>query len=158
MKCLIIRSVTGLYTKTGLLKALSLVKKDGHGPVPIQNFYKGNPSNLRKIITDVSKFEFLMKPSLAISQTSRDIPDKHCHFWSRLSIDELHGIYKALCASSSRVLSMIEDPKCLTQNQERIYGYLRMLIGNMNIEELQAFTRFVTGASTLLVFLSMKWV
>ena len=33
--------MTGLHTKTGLLKALNLVKKDGHRPVPVQNFYKG---------------------------------------------------------------------------------------------------------------------
>ena len=109
-----------------------------------------NPSNLKKIIIDVSNFEFIMKPALATSLMNRGIPEKHCQFWSRMSISELHEIYNALSVSSSRVLSMIEDPKCLNENQERVFGYLKLLIGNMNVEELQAFMRFVTGASVCL--------
>ena len=109
-----------------------------------------NPVNLKKIIVDVSNFEFIMKPSLAIALMNRGIPEKHYQFWSKMTIGELHDIYNAQSVSSNRVLSMIENPKCLNENQERIFGYLKLLIGNMNVEELQAFMRFVTGASVCL--------
>ena len=61
-----------------------------------------------------------MKPALDILLMSRGIPEKHCQFWSRMSISELHEIYNALSVSSNQVLSMIEDPKCLNENQEHI--------------------------------------
>lgn len=108
-----------------------------------------NPVNLKKILIDASNFEFMMKPSLAITLMNRGIPEKHCQFWSRMTIGELH-IYNALSVSSNRVLSMIEDTKCLNKNQECIFGYLKLLIRNMNVEELQAFMRFVTGTSVCL--------
>ena len=122
---------------------LSVLSRYGCRDVP-------NPRNLKKIIIDVSNFEFVMKPSLAISLMNQGIPEKHCGFWSKMSIVELHDIYNALSVSANRVLSMLEDPKCLNENQERIFGYLKLLIGNMNVEELQAFMRFVTGASVCL--------
>ena len=38
----------------------------------------------------------------------------------------------------------------MSEYQERVYGNLKLLIRNMNVEELQAFMRFVTGASVCL--------
>ena len=77
-----------------------------------------------------------MKPSLTILLMSRSIPEKHCWFWSRISIVKIHDIYNALSVSSNRVLSMLEDPKCLNENEERIFGYLMLLNRNNNVKEL----------------------
>ena len=47
------------------------------------------------------------------------------------------------------VLKMIKEPIGITSPQARVFGYLFQFVGNMKIEEVRRFLRFVTGSSAL---------
>ena len=91
-----------------------------------------------------------MKPAAGIATIRSGIPTKHSPFWSRMSVSDLHAVYSALALSPARVLAMIEEPACVTPNQERVVAYLRQFIGSMHQDKIRAFVRFVTGASVCL--------
>lgn len=105
------------------------------------------PDSLKRIIIDVSRYNFLLKPAAAIATIHSGVPSKHCSFWSQRSVGGLHDIYTALAVSTERVLGMIDEPIYANPNQERVVTYLRQFVGGMNQDELRAFVRFVTGAS-----------
>ena len=66
-----------------------------------------------------------------------------------MSIQELHLLYKCLSGTPERVLQLLQEPVFLNPTQERIYGYLRNLIGNFSIHNTRIFLRFVTGNSVM---------
>lgn len=109
------------------------------------------PVTLKRIVLDVAKFEFLLKPATAVAMMHSGLLPKHQEFWSQLSIFDLHDVYVAQTVSPVRVLSMIEEPSCSTPNEERVMTYLRRFVGSMSQDELHAFIRFVTGASMCMV-------
>ena len=39
----------------------------------------------------------------------------------------------------------------MTSSQARVFGYLTQFVGNMKVEEVRRFLRFVTGSSALVV-------
>ena len=131
------------FPPTILTDLLEILSSFGCREVP-------QPTNLKRIVLDVAKFEFLLKPATTISIMHSGISAMHNLFWSQQSIDDLHDIYATLTVSPVRVLSMIKDPCCTTANQERVMSYLRQLVGSMSQNELRAFMRFVTGASVCL--------
>ena len=131
------------FPPTILMYLLEICSSFGSREVP-------QPTNIKSILLDVAKFEFLLKPATAISIMHSGISATHNVFWSQQSIDDLHDIYSTLTVSPARVLSMIEDPCCTTANRECMMSYLRQLVGNMSQNELRAFMRFVTGASVCL--------
>ena len=108
------------------------------------------PSNLKSIVADVSQYEFIVKPAAAITAIRSGVPELHSEFLAQMSINDLHSIYSALAVSQARVLAMIEEPEFVNCNEERVWGYLTQFVGSMTQDELQAFVRFVTGASVCL--------
>ena len=54
-----------------------------------------------------------------------------------------------LTATPSKVLEVLDEPDFVHSAQERVYGYLRQFIGNMKMDEVRNFLRFVTGSSVL---------
>ena len=66
-----------------------------------------------------------------------------------MSIQELHSLHNCLSATPERVLQLLQEPVFLNPTQERVYGYLRYLIGNFSMENTRAFLRFVTGNAVL---------
>ena len=97
---------------------------------------------LRQQIIQVAKFEFLTRPTVAISS---GVPESHRGFWNILSVKELHAIYLALSATPEKVLEQLQESTVEDSSQDRVLGYLRQYIGNMRGEELGRFLRFVTG-------------
>ena len=83
------------------------------------------PGNFKELIIEIAKFYFLRKPAAAISEIKSGIPDIHIQFWNNMSIGDLYSIYKALQASPSKVLSMLEDITGDNQSQERVFCYLQ---------------------------------
>lgn len=70
-------------------------------------------------------------------------------FWNQLCIAQL---YFSMTMDMNKILLALQ---CDSSNQaeERTFGYLHTMIGNMGTNELQNFLRFTTGSS---VFLSKK--
>ena len=60
---------------------------------------------------------------------------------------EFFGLYKALNASSERVLDLIEEPAAMNSAEKRIFSYLITLVSNSRQDDLRLFLRFVTGSS-----------
>ena len=58
----------------------------------------------------------------------------------------IQKLYSLLSVSRSKVLSLL-DCQCLSAAEERVYGYLMTMIGNMGSNDLVNFLRFVTGNS-----------
>ena len=105
------------------------------------------PGNFFQLITGIAKFHFLRKPAAAIAEIHSGIPEVHSRFWQKLSIGDFYAIYNALQASPAKVLALLDDESCSNKSEERIFGYLRQYIGNMQPDEIRNFLRFVTGSS-----------
>ena len=61
-------------------------------------------------------------------------------------MNNLLSIYYAQTVSPGTVLGMLEDAVGVNANEERIIGYLRQYVGNLNTDCLRNFLRFVTGS------------
>lgn len=104
------------------------------------------PSSLPKLIIQVARYEFLIKPAASIAIINAGIPSTHQSFWNKKSPEELSEIYQRLTLSPKKVISLIAIPEICLPQQDRVYQYLRTMIGNMNPGELRLFMRFVTGS------------
>ena len=106
-----------------------------------------SPSNLSQLLTNIARFIFLTTPMSASSMIYAGIPSQHQDFWQAKSPSDLHQLYKTLNATPIKVLSLLEDPVCMNKAQRLVFNYLRQYIGNMTLEEVRFFLRFVTGSS-----------
>ena len=109
------------------------------------------PSNLMELIEQVARYEFIAKPSAAISQINSEIPLNHRNFWNGKTANDLWELYRRLGVTSSKVISLLRFPGQYTQTEARIGGYLTTFIGNMQTAQLSTFLRFVTGSSVCIV-------
>ena len=62
----------------------------------------------------------------------------------------MFDLYKALNATTSAVLRVVEEPFDMNYAEERVFGYLLSVIGSLKQNELRLFLRFVTGSSVLI--------
>ena len=106
-----------------------------------------SPTSFRNTVVEVATYEFLSKPSAALSVLHSGVPNLHKPFWRGLSVDDLFPVYCAQCVSVEMVLGMLEDSVSTNPNEERILCYLRQYIGSMNSSMLRKFLRFVTGST-----------
>lgn len=104
------------------------------------------PANLMNLIEQVARYEFLSKPAAGIAMINSGIPLSHKQFWSRKSPMDIVRIYRKLTVSAKKVISLLHFPEFCSQQETRIYEYLRLMIGNMQQEYLPLFMRFVTGS------------
>ena len=102
-------------------------------------------------MADLSRHEFLVKPLGALYALNGGIPLRHQPFWKEVTVDRLLCLYNAMHATPARVLKVIKEPIGMTSPQARVFGYLFQFVGNMKIEEVRRFLRFVTGSSALVV-------
>ena len=109
-----------------------------------------SPSNIKRLVISVANHLFLGKPLGALYALNSGVPVPYNSFWKRFSVGQLFDLYKALNATTSSVLRLIEEPIDLNSAEERVFGYLLSFIGNMKPNELRLFLRFVTGSSVLL--------
>ena len=123
-------------------RLIDLLSRYGSREVP-------TPATLRTQLLQVSRFEFVTKPVSAHILIASGISHKEKSFWNSISIKELRSVYKCLSGTPEHVLELLEEPLFLNPNQERVYGYLRGMIGNFSIDNTRAFLRFVTGSSVL---------
>ena len=67
-----------------------------------------------------------------------------------MTVSEFFGLYKALNATSERVLDLIAEPTAMNSAEKRIFSYLITFVSNSRHDDLRLFLRFVTGSSVLL--------
>ena len=106
-----------------------------------------SPSNLKQQIVQVSHFQFILKPMPAVLSVNSGIAREELPFWNNMSTEQLYSLYRALSASSFKILQLIQEPDDLTKDQQRILLYLKQYIGNLRVAELERFLRFVCGSS-----------
>ena len=89
-------------------------------------------SNLRQLVLQVARFEFVTKPSGAVQSISFGIPPSHRQFWKGLSVRQLHEEYLALSASPGKVLELLSRTEDSTDGDEgRVFEYLVQYFGQM---------------------------
>ena len=103
------------------------------------------PSSLISVIEQAAKYEFCLKPAAPLATLHFGIPSCHKAFWNGKSPDDIVSFHRRLMATLSKVLAMLD--RCSVHNpaEERVFGYLISMVGNMQIPELKLFLRFVTG-------------
>ncbi len=109
------------------------------------------PSNLKQLILQASRYTFLVKPAAPIAMIHSGIPKEHQPFWAHMTVSRFHNIYSTLSVSVLKVLDLLHEPVIENEGQECAWSYLRRFIGNMTIEELRSFLRFVTGSFVISV-------
>ena len=107
-----------------------------------------NPVNIKRLVLNIARHQLLNKPLGLLFTFRSGVPIPHQSFWKQLSMEKLFQLYKALNASSSSVLKMVEEPEDMNSAQSRVFGYLTTFIGNA--KQKQLFLRFVTGSSVLI--------
>ena len=66
------------------------------------------PSKFKQILLQIASYEFLRKPSAALTIMNSGVPEERKPFWEGLGIATLFSIYQAQSASTSTVLKMVE--------------------------------------------------
>ena len=61
-------------------------------------------------------------------------------------VKKLHSLYLSLSVSVDKVFSILQEPIMQNQSEEEVWQYLRRFVGNMTVDELRTFLRFVTGS------------
>lgn len=90
-----------------------------------------HPQNLIKLVSDIATYQFIRKPATTIADIHSGVPPQHMTFWAKMKGGTLYEIYKAMQATTAKVLSMIDGVEPKNANEERILSYLRQYIGNL---------------------------
>ena len=94
-----------------------------------------------------------MKPAGAQSVIHSGIQNSHKPFWKNLKAVDVRVLYYGLSFYPGRVFSMLEINPPAKDLESRVTDYLKLMIGNIQINELSLFLRFVTGARCVLCLL-----
>ena len=135
--------LNGMFSPELQVKLLNFMSRFGCREVP-------KPENLRHLVIEIARHEFLVKPVAAIYAMNSGLPSLHQRFWNKQSLEKLYSLYKSLIATPGEVIQMISEPAVMNNAEERVYGYLIQFIGSLKPDDLQCFLRFVTGSSVML--------
>ena len=78
------------------------------------------------------------------------VPVCFLDFWKKFDVPKLFRLFKALTATPASILKLIKETDGMNAAEERVYGYLLMLIGKLRSNELRSFLRFVSRSSVLI--------
>ena len=110
-------------------------------------FYRSNHSayiicRIKIYVSDITTTDILYTIHFGM-------PKLFFRFFQKMTVGEFFGLYKALNATSERVLDLINEPGAMN-SAERIFSYLITFVSNSRQDDLRLFLRFVTGSSVLL--------
>ena len=129
---------SGVFPEQLKAKLINLLDRFGFRQIP-------NHKNLKQLLVEAAKFEFFNRPLAAFSSFNAGIPDNEQAFWNGFSVEQLYSLYVTLTASPTKVLQLLEDSPSQTPSEERVFQYLQQFIGNLSVEEVGLFLRFVSG-------------
>ena len=107
-------------------------------------------ANLKEVVVLTARHLFLGKPLGVLYTIHSGVPKLFLCFFQMMTVSEFFGLYKALNATSERVLDLIEEPTAMNSAEKRIFSYLITFVSNSRQDDLRLFLRFVTGSSVLL--------
>ena len=107
-----------------------------------------NPSNLKSLLVEIARYEFLIKPLGALHALHSGVA-VHLEFWNSFSVKDLYSVYNSLKATPARILEIIKEPTFCNAAEERSYMYLVTYVGNLTCNEAANLLRFITGSSAL---------
>jgi hypothetical protein len=107
---------TSQFSATQQIRLSSVLSRFGTRQLPTAKRFKDQ-------LVCAARYEFIVKPSVALQAISSGIPASHALFWSELSVEPFQSTYLALTAS--------HEPDVANKNQERLLGYLCQYIGDM---------------------------
>lgn len=67
-----------------------------------------NHLNLPKLIEDVARYEFCVKPAAALALIHAGIPGNHGLFWQKKSASDVHKLFYGMTVTPTKVLSLVE--------------------------------------------------
>ena len=104
---------------------------------------------VREVMINVARYEFTVKPLVAVSQIHGGIPAAHSPFWNKKSVLDLNSLYLALTATPAKVVEIMESDAS-NEAEDRIMGYVEQFVGNLTQDAVRKFLRFTTGSSVCL--------
>ena len=132
------------FTYTVTAELVNILSRFGCRQVPTH-------SNLRSLVEQVARYEFCAKPAAALAFIHSGIPLNHKPFWERKNATDVQGLFYRMSVTPTKVLSMLEFCEIANELEERVCNYLTTMVGNMQVNELSLFLRFITGASVCIV-------
>ena len=116
---------------------LTILSEFGCRQVPV-------PNNLPEVLVHIA---FQSIPMLAIVDVNSGIPQVHRPFWASMTPACLYTLFQCMSVTPSKVLALLEEPFFINRAEAVVYGYLHRFIGNMSLEQVRVFLRFVSGSS-----------
>ena len=108
------------------------------------------PQTLERVLIQILSYEFRIKPLAAVCSIRSGIPVVEQPFWQNKTVEELYAFYLSLSATPSKVFDLINEPLVMNPNEQRIFGYLQVYVGDMKPEPLRRFLRFTTGSFVMI--------
>lgn len=103
---------------------------------------------LLKHVLSMARSEFIMKPMFCLSAMRQGIADNIAELIKELPTDKISKLYDELSPTPEKVLQNVSKySEDLTSEQQRVFNYLTIYIGDMNTTCLRRFLHFVTGSS-----------
>ncbi len=113
----------------------------------VNDFYRVEQLHLLKL----KAYTFFIRPAATLHLMNEGIPLKHRPFWKHMTVNNMYSIYSSLSVSKAKVLHLLKEPYLLGESEEEVFQYLKRFVGNMLVDELRAFLRFVTGSFAISV-------
>ena len=105
------------------------------------------PGTLPQVLAQVAKFVFQSTPMIAIMEINSGIPKAHCFGLRKKLKIHMYALYQCVSVTPAKVLALLDEPIFMNKAESVVYRYLRPFIGNMSLEQVRVFLRFVSGSS-----------
>lgn len=110
------------------------------------------PSNLLNIVTQMARTAILEAPLHTMKKLKQGMMSApYKNLWDEISTDEIDNLYVSQAPSAKRVLNLLKTKECLSQDEDKIYSFLKRYIRELNQKECETFLQFCTGSSAIVV-------
>ncbi len=125
------------------VQLITLFSRFDHMEVP-------TAKSIRRSVLIVAEHLFMRK-SLGIMHTMHSgVPKIHKLFWGKLSVSKLFELFKAMNATASSMLKILEEPEFCNKAEQRVFNFFATFIGSCHNNDLRSLLRFITGSSVIL--------
>ncbi len=100
------------------------------------------PTTIKQLVIEVARHLLTGKCLGQLYTMASGIPIPHVEFWKQLAIEQLFCVYKAMNATPSKVLAIIEEPDDIMA-QAKAFSFLKTFVANLNPDDLRLLLRFI---------------
>jgi hypothetical protein len=109
--------------------------------------------NFRYHVTQLARHVLCIRPKPLLDKMRTGIPQSHMErFWSSVHLKTLSVLFRALKPTPERVIARLKTSNSilgLTEQQRRVFGFLKDLLKEMTTPEIETFLQFVTGKKSV---------